>query len=438
MPLYTWGAGRRCELGHGEVDRHGCCALPQRVPLDGVVFVACGEGCTAAVTGAGRLFTWGSGRKGRLGHGTERDEAVPRAILGPLSTLRVCRVSVGEAHLGCSTEDGRAFVWGNGAGCALGQGGTYARSFSAVPLPVVTADGAPLLDVQDIACAYRYTGVLIGGGDSGGGGGDLLTWGNNSFGQLGLGEEAAASQKPVAWPQRVGGLPVGEVVSFSLGSLFAGACDATGNLYMWGYGGSGNLGQGNRRSFGSPQRVAALAGTRIAAVHCTVGQINPVIQDERRFTPGCEGPHTVAVAEDGALYTFGTCNKGQLGNVRRKILCYDADELVPYRVGDPARDEAGGAGTGYLEGRRLSQALASSIHTAALDTEGTVWTMGCASDGRMAVDKFLTGLSGGRSRLKCYISAPTPVEELRRRGLRATMIATSRRHMACICEPAAP
>lgn len=41
-----------------------------------------------------------------------------------------------------------------------------------------------------------------------------------------------------------------------------------------------------------------------------------------------------------------------------------------------------------------------------------MYTFGCGSDGRMGIRKYMEGLSGGRSRLKCYVSKPTAVEEL--------------------------
>ena len=52
----------------------GCCALPKPVRgFHNVVQVACGggvQGCTAVVTATGKVFTFGSNFKGRLGHDT--------------------------------------------------------------------------------------------------------------------------------------------------------------------------------------------------------------------------------------------------------------------------------------------------------------------------------------------------------------------------------
>ena len=63
----------------------------------------------------------------------------------------------------------------------------------------------------------------------------------------------------------------------ALGSLYAGMVTVDGNLYMWGYGGHGNLGIGNRRSVGVPTLVKLLSGKNVRSVHCAVGQINPAI-----------------------------------------------------------------------------------------------------------------------------------------------------------------
>eukprot|EP00051_Salpingoeca_urceolata_P014266 m.181293 g.181293 ORF g.181293 m.181293 type:complete len:157 (+) comp18035_c0_seq4:95-565(+) len=111
-----------------------------------------------------------------------------------------------------------------------------------------------------------------------------------------------------------------DVHDFALGSLYGGAvCGNERHLYMWGYGGSGNLGLGSRKTHFKPQLVQSLERVPVRSVHCTVGQINPTLQTQARFKPGIEGPHTLVVAVDGSLFVFGTCNKGQLGNMRHKV-----------------------------------------------------------------------------------------------------------------------
>jgi hypothetical protein len=50
----------------------------------------------------------------------------------------------------------------------------------------------------------------------------------------------------------------------------------------------------------------------------------------------------------------------------------------------------------------------------------------------MGVRKYMEGLAGKRSRMKCYISAPTEVEGLHESRWRVLHIDCSRNHMAAV------
>jgi hypothetical protein len=67
-----------------------------------IVLLACGWRHTVAVSAAGRVFSWGRGVNGQLGHGDERDLWVARLLLaspaaaallllGPCLPLALCR-----------------------------------------------------------------------------------------------------------------------------------------------------------------------------------------------------------------------------------------------------------------------------------------------------------------------------------------------------------
>merc|ERR1712190_471012 len=107
---------------------------------------------------------------------------------------------------------------------------------------------------------------------------------------------------------------------------------------MWGYGGHGNLGLGNRESKDVPVRI--VMDESVAQIACTRGQegckggLNPK-------TGGNEGPHTIVVGVSGALYTMGTCHKGLLCNLGSKDGAFGKpwDELRPYKVGGPLRND---------------------------------------------------------------------------------------------------
>jgi len=79
--------------------------------------------------GARRLLlaTFGNGQHGRLGHGTQASELVPRAVAG---LAGVVSVACGGAHTACVTADGGLWSWGMNDRGQLGHSGD--RAFVAV------------------------------------------------------------------------------------------------------------------------------------------------------------------------------------------------------------------------------------------------------------------------------------------------------------------
>eukprot|EP00850_Spirogloea_muscicola_P019419 SM000190S04855 [mRNA] locus=s190:46523:47299:- [translate_table: standard] len=78
--VWTWGHGGHGQLGHGSL-ASGEPAVVQALQNVKVVAVACGGAWTAAVTDDGRLWTWGKGRDHQLGVAGARDvEATPQLV----------------------------------------------------------------------------------------------------------------------------------------------------------------------------------------------------------------------------------------------------------------------------------------------------------------------------------------------------------------------
>ena len=125
---------------------------------------------------------------------------------------------------------------------------------------------------------------------------------------------------------------------------------------------------------------------------------------------GSEGPHTLVVTKSGSLFAFGTCHKGLLSNICRKPLLSDKyDELQPYEVGTVCRCCNKSEYDCSLRGEIVTSVTSAHIYCCALTKDGEAYSWGCGSGGRCGVEKFLTGLAGKRSRLKCYMSNPERV-----------------------------
>ena len=78
--LFTFGYGSRGQLGHGGTQNESVPRLVEVLAGNKVVGAAAGKHYTAVWTDAGELFTFGYGDRGRLGHGGQENEHVPRLV----------------------------------------------------------------------------------------------------------------------------------------------------------------------------------------------------------------------------------------------------------------------------------------------------------------------------------------------------------------------
>ncbi|KAE8665853.1 Ran GTPase binding protein, putative isoform 2 [Hibiscus syriacus] len=122
--IFSWGEGTGGRLGHGvEADVY----QPRLIgALSGssIGLVACGEFHTCAVTHSGDLYTWGDGsyNLGLLGHGTEVSKWIPRKVRGDMQGMQVSHISCGAWHTAVVKSTGKLFTFGDGTFGALGHG----------------------------------------------------------------------------------------------------------------------------------------------------------------------------------------------------------------------------------------------------------------------------------------------------------------------------
>lgn len=435
--LFTWGRGSDGQLGQDVVAFPQVnCALPYPVPgMINVVQVSCGggqQGSTAAVTADGQLFTFGNNYKCRLGHGEGPAVRSPRKVEA-LASEFVLAAACGTEHSGALVRGGQFFLWGDGHHGALGRGPSVGDG--AVPSPALLPGAAAQID-----CEHHISGAVLEDGR-------LFTWGANEFGKLGVGDEKTRFE-PTAVVT-----PNGETVAqLSLGSLYAGAVSSSGQLFMWGYGGHGNLGLGSRKSFSQAQLVTMEEPA--VQVACTRGQDGC----KGGFNPkegGAEGPHTHVVGLSGALYSFGTCHKGLLCNLGSKDGAFGKpwDELTPYKVGGVLRNGSASPPLSplciwpppYSTIGPVLSVVSGHIHAACVCADGRAWAWGCGSnDGRCGVERFLNMHGDGKppavDEMKCYMMGPHRIGVARPiywkhkslQGYRVLSIATGRNHMAGI------
>ena len=116
----TFGYGHQGQLGHG----HKANQLVPRVvgALEGVKVagIAAGNVHTIVWTTAGAVYTFGWGDAGRLGHGGEEEELLPRDVQALEGRKVVC--AAGAGHTVVRTDQDEIFTFGPGGGGRLGHG----------------------------------------------------------------------------------------------------------------------------------------------------------------------------------------------------------------------------------------------------------------------------------------------------------------------------
>ena len=165
----------------------------------------------------------------------------------------------------------------------------------------------------------------------------LYSWGQNTGGQLGLGNTTNYSS-----PKQVGVLATWKSNSLT-GSGSVAAIKTDGTLWAWGNNSYGELGTGNTTNYSSPKQVGAL--TNWSQTASGYG-------------------HVLAVKTDGTLWSWGWGNFGGLG--LGNTTSYSSPKQI-------------GALTSWL---KVSAGYQSSL---ALKTNGTLWSWGNNGQGQLGL-----------------------------------------------------
>ena len=120
---------------------------------DVVITVACGGNHTVAVTKNGKLYTFGQGDHGQLGHGSSLLECPTPKQVTSLRNIHVRYAACGESHTAIITKHGNLYTCGDGRHGKLGMG---EESFSNLfKLEKVTRFDNFM--VQSVACGGCHT-----------------------------------------------------------------------------------------------------------------------------------------------------------------------------------------------------------------------------------------------------------------------------------------
>ena len=223
-------------------------ATKTRDALEDAAAAESGVGAAPAYS-MGKVYSFGSGDFGRLGHG----DNLPHKTAKLVEILRdkdVRKITCGERHTVALTAEGSIYSWGYGGDGQLGHGDYQVQTLPAL----VTALRSE--HIVDIACGDKHTAAITSGGD-------LYTWGENSRGQLGLGDFRKQHT-----PRRVMELQGKMVLQISCGAYHTACILDDETVYTWGAGAVGRLGLDHEQDTPVPTVVESLEGKNIQQVLC--------------------------------------------------------------------------------------------------------------------------------------------------------------------------
>jgi alpha-tubulin suppressor-like RCC1 family protein len=256
------------------------------------------------LTGGGVAVCWGRGAYGQLGRGVlEPLGNAPGEVLGGANWRSI---HTGRIHTCGIDLSGDAWCWGINARGELGNADAAHGAVnppSTSPTPLKVSGG---LKWKTLAPGWQHTcGVAQDN--------TAWCWGNNSFGELGIGLPDTTSHLvpvPVAGGHHFKELAAGWRYTCGITTENAAMC--------WGWNESGQLGDGTTTYRTAPQLVAG--GHSFARIAVSFNYFQPGGTIQNAFGFAC------AIRIDGAPFCWGKNDSGQLGDGTM------TDRLVPTMV----------------------------------------------------------------------------------------------------------
>ena len=161
--------------------------------------------------------------------------------------------------------------------------------------------------------------------------GDVYSWGDNTYGQLGQNSTDLSYSNPYRVVGTTGNGMLTDIVAVSAGKDSSMALDKYGNVYTWGLNDSGQIGNGTKSTSPTDRNYKKLYPIKL-------NTISDIVKIE-------SGPSAkYAISKDGRVYSWGYNYSGQLGDRSRitrvlpvdisKITGNDISEIIDISAGD--------------------------------------------------------------------------------------------------------
>uniref|UniRef100_A0A3Q3WPS4 HECT domain-containing protein n=1 Tax=Mola mola TaxID=94237 RepID=A0A3Q3WPS4_MOLML len=276
--MLCWGNASYGQLGLGGIDEE-IVVEPRKCEFfqgKKVCDVGCGLRHTAFLLEDGTVYTCGCNDLGQLGH--EKSRKKPEHVVA-LDAQIIVALSCGESHTLALNDKGQMFSWGLGSDGQLGLNNF--EECVRVPRNIKSLSDIP---ITQVACGYWHSHALSRGED-------VFSWGQNQYGQLGLGINGQSISTPQII-QSLQGIPFAQI---SAGGAHSFSLTLSGAVFGWGRNKFGQLGLNDTNDRCFPALLKSLRSQRVIYISC--GE-----------------DHTAALTKLRGVFTFGAGGYGQLGH----------------------------------------------------------------------------------------------------------------------------
>ncbi|KAK2636239.1 hypothetical protein Ddye_031031 [Dipteronia dyeriana] len=151
--LFTWGDGDKGRLGHGDKEPRLIPECVSQLTDENIRRVACGHNLTVSLTASGHVYTMGSTSYGQLGNPTA-DGLVPTRVGDKLANSYVEEIACGSYHVAALTFTAEVYTWGKGTNGQLGHGDKDDRNSPTL------VDFLKDKHVKSVVCGSNFTAII--------------------------------------------------------------------------------------------------------------------------------------------------------------------------------------------------------------------------------------------------------------------------------------
>ena len=259
--VFTWGEGKKGQLGHGELEAWRSRPLcVEALKGKSITRVGAGDGFSVFSSDNGIVMTCGDGSFGALGHGDWNSSARP-LLIEQLLSVDVVDVGCGAEHVVVVGGRGDVYSWGRGQ---AGRLGLNSEEDQCSPREVEL--NTEEIYITNVECGTDGTMFISHEGH-------LYACGSNQHNKLGLNEQRgwilSGEVNQALLPTRVKSVKQ-KMISVSLGADHTACLSEDGQLTTFGRNSEGQLGRGHARAGSSsmPGSVRGMSGRVVCMVEC--------------------------------------------------------------------------------------------------------------------------------------------------------------------------